>query len=39
MNNQIVFVFGGLECVGHSCAYVAHLVFLEMSGFEPRELP
>jgi hypothetical protein len=29
--------FGGLECVGHSCAVVAH--FLEMSEFEPRELP
>jgi hypothetical protein len=25
---------GGLECVGHSFAYVAHF----MSGFEPREL-
>ncbi len=33
-----VYVFGGLECVGHSFAYDAYLVFLEMSGFEPREL-
>jgi hypothetical protein len=23
-----IFFFGGLECVGHSFAYVAHLVFL-----------
>jgi hypothetical protein len=23
-----VYVFGGLECVGHSFAYVAHFVFL-----------
>jgi hypothetical protein len=29
--------FGGLQCVGHSFAYVAHI--REMSGFEPRELP
>jgi hypothetical protein len=28
--------FGRRECVGHS---FAHFVFLEMSGFEPRELP
>jgi hypothetical protein len=27
------------ECVVHSFAYVAHLYFWEMSGFEPRELP
>jgi hypothetical protein len=27
--------FGGLECGGHSFAYVAHFVFLEMSGLEP----
>jgi hypothetical protein len=27
---QIIFlyIFGGLECVGHSFAYVAHFVFL-----------
>jgi hypothetical protein len=33
--------FDGLECVGHSFAYVAYFVFLRkcMSGFEPRELP
>ncbi len=23
-----LYIFGGLECVGHSFAYVAHLVFL-----------
>jgi len=23
-----IFFFGGLECVGHSCAYVAYFVFL-----------
>ncbi len=35
-----LYFFGGLECVGHSFAYVAYFVFLlEMSGFEPRELP
>jgi hypothetical protein len=34
------YFFGGLECVGHSVAYVAHFFyFLEKSGFEPRELP
>jgi hypothetical protein len=33
-----VYFLGGLECDGHSFAYVAHFVFLEMSGFEPREL-
>ncbi len=34
------YFLGGLECVGHSFAYVAHFVyFWEMSGFEPRELP
>ncbi len=31
---------GGLECAGHSFAYVDHFVFFwEMSDFEPRELP
>jgi hypothetical protein len=30
-----VYFFGGLECVGHSFAYVAHFV----SGFEPRAPP
>jgi hypothetical protein len=36
---QIFFVhfFGGLECVGHSCAYVAHFVFWEMSEAESKE--
>jgi hypothetical protein len=24
----IFYIFGGLECVGHSFAYVAHFVFL-----------
>jgi hypothetical protein len=33
----LVYFFGGLECVGHSFAFVVLLVFLEMSGFEPRE--
>jgi hypothetical protein len=28
--------FGGIKCACHSFAYVAHFVFLEMSGFEPR---
>jgi hypothetical protein len=32
-----VYVFGGVQCFGNSFAYVAH--FLEMFGFEPRELP
>jgi hypothetical protein len=27
-------IFGGLQCVSHSFAYVAH--FRDMSGFEPR---
>jgi hypothetical protein len=33
--------YGGLECVGHSFAYVSNFVqyFLEMSDFEPKELP
>jgi hypothetical protein len=33
--------FGGLECVGHSFAYVAHLVFLGdvWGGCEPKKLP
>jgi hypothetical protein len=36
----ILSFLGGLECaVGHPFAYVGHFVFLEMSGFEPRELP
>jgi hypothetical protein len=26
--------FGGLQCVGHSFAHVAHFVFLEMSVLE-----
>jgi hypothetical protein len=26
---SILYVFGGLECVGHSFAYVAHFVILE----------
>jgi hypothetical protein len=36
-----VYFCGGLECVNHSFAYVAHwfLIFYEMSGIEPRELP
>ncbi len=33
-----VYFFSGLECVGHSFAYVALFVFLKESGFEPREL-
>ncbi len=34
-------IFGGLEYVGLSLAYVAHLLydFWEMSGFEPESLP
>jgi hypothetical protein len=28
----IFFIFGGLQCVGHSFAHVAHFVFFEMSG-------
>jgi hypothetical protein len=28
--------FSGLECAGHSFAYVAHLRFWGMCGFEPR---
>jgi hypothetical protein len=34
-----LYIFGGLECVGHASAYVAHFVFWELSGIEPRELP
>jgi hypothetical protein len=34
-----IFFAGGRGYVGHSFAYVAHLYFREMSGFEPRELP
>jgi hypothetical protein len=34
-----IFFWRALECAGHSFAYVAHFVFLEMSGFEPRDLP
>ncbi len=41
--NLLLYIFlsilGGLECDGHFFAYVAHFVFLDMSGFEPRELP
>ncbi len=37
---NILYFFSGLEGVGHSFANVAHFVlFLEMLGFEPRELP
>jgi hypothetical protein len=40
LDSKLCIFFGGLECVAHSFAYVAHFVFLrEMSGFEPRELP
>jgi hypothetical protein len=28
LNVFFVYFFGGLECVGHSFAYVAHFVFL-----------
>ncbi len=28
LNTFFVYFFGGLECVGHSFAYVAHFVFL-----------
>jgi hypothetical protein len=44
-NTNLIFsilnIFGGLvlEGVGHFFAYVAHFVFWEISGFEPRELP
>jgi hypothetical protein len=39
-NRFLIDFFGGLECFGYSFANVAHfVVFLEMSGFEPRELP
>jgi hypothetical protein len=33
--------FGGLGCIGHSFAYVTHLLFFEkyVAGFEPSELP
>jgi hypothetical protein len=34
----LVYVFGGLECVGHSFAYVAKFEFFKMSGLESREL-
>jgi hypothetical protein len=34
-----LYIFGRLECVRHSFAYVAHFEFLEISGFEPREVP
>ncbi len=35
-----VYFFGGLDCVGHSFAYVPLFMFFsQMSGFEPRELP
>ncbi len=27
-NNKLAYYFGGLECVGHSFAYVAHFVYL-----------
>jgi hypothetical protein len=27
-NLFVVYFFGGLECVGHSFAYVAHFVFV-----------
>jgi hypothetical protein len=30
VHEHIFFIFfGGLECVGHSCAYVAHWIFLK----------
>jgi hypothetical protein len=32
-----LYIFGELECVDHSFAYVAHFVFLEMSKLDPRE--
>ncbi len=42
LNNFLfLYIFGGLECFGHSFAYVSPIFFIfwEMSGFEPRELP
>ncbi len=37
--NLFCIFFGGLQCVGHSFAYVAHFVFLrDVSGLEPRAL-
>jgi hypothetical protein len=31
-----VYFLDGLECAGHSFAYVAYFIFFEISGFEPR---
>jgi hypothetical protein len=36
---SFVYIFGELECVGHSFAYVAHFVFLRDVWIRPRELP
>ncbi len=38
-NISVCVFFGGLECVGRSFAYVAHLIFFRYVWFEPRELP
>jgi hypothetical protein len=38
--DPFVYFLSGLECAGHSFAYVDHFVFFwEMYGFELRELP
>jgi hypothetical protein len=38
-NFFFLYIFVGLECVGYSFALSLIFYFLEMSGFEPRELP